>query len=62
MEGVPALRDLIEPSDYMVKIDLKDAYTVIPIHMDSRRLLVFKNEGIVYQYKSLNFGLLNVAP
>lgn len=61
MEGVPALRDLIESNDYMVKIDLKDAYTVIPIHRDSRRFLVFENEGIVYQYKSLNFGL-NVAP
>jgi hypothetical protein len=35
MEGVPALREIIEPDDYMCKIDLKDAYVVIPIHQDS---------------------------
>lgn len=61
MEEVPALRDLIEPGDYMVKLDLQDAYTVIPIHPETRPFLVFENEGIIYQYKSLNFGL-NVAP
>lgn len=43
------------------KIDLKDAYTVVPIHPESRRFLTFKNEGKVYQYRSLAFGL-NVAP
>lgn len=61
MEGVPALRELIEKNDYMCKIDLKDAYTVVPIHPDSRKFLTFKNEGIIYQYRSLAFGL-NVAP
>ncbi|KAG1142990.1 hypothetical protein G6F37_012541 [Rhizopus arrhizus] len=61
MEGVPALRDLIEPGDFMVKLDLQDAYTVIPIHPASRPFLVFENQGKLYQYKSLNFGL-NVAP
>ncbi|KAG0753936.1 hypothetical protein G6F24_012711 [Rhizopus arrhizus] len=61
MEGVPALREIIEKDDFLCKIDLKDAYTVVPIHQDSRRFLTFKNEGIVYQYRSLAFGL-NVAP
>jgi hypothetical protein len=32
MEGVPALRELLEKDDYMCKLDLKDAYTVVPIH------------------------------
>ncbi|KAG1229379.1 hypothetical protein G6F35_002117 [Rhizopus arrhizus] len=41
--------------------DGRNAYTVVPIHQDSRRFLTFKNEGIVYQYRSLAFGL-NVAP
>jgi hypothetical protein len=36
MGGVSALRELIEPNDYMCKIDLKDAYTVVPIHQGSR--------------------------
>jgi hypothetical protein len=61
MEGVPALREIIEKDDFLCKIDLKDAYTVVPIQKDSRRFLTFKNEGIVYQYRSLAFGL-NVAP
>ncbi|KAG1137376.1 hypothetical protein G6F38_011359 [Rhizopus arrhizus] len=61
MEGVPALRELIEQGDFMCKIDLKDAYTVVPIHPESRKYLTFKNEGVVYQYRSLAFGL-NVAP
>ncbi|KAG2233244.1 hypothetical protein INT48_001693 [Thamnidium elegans] len=61
MEGVPALRDLIEQGDYMVKLDLQDAHTVLPIHPSSRPFLAFANQGTVYQYKALDFGL-NVAP
>jgi hypothetical protein len=61
MEGVPALRELIEKDDYICKIDLKDAYTVVPIHPHSRQYLTFKNEDKIYQYRSLAFGL-NVAP
>ncbi|KAG1136170.1 hypothetical protein G6F37_012347 [Rhizopus arrhizus] len=39
MEGVPALRDLIEPKDFMCKIDLKTSYVVVPIHPSSRPYL-----------------------
>jgi hypothetical protein len=39
MEGVPALRELIEKDDFICKIDLKDAYTVVPIHPHSRQYL-----------------------
>ncbi|KAG1238661.1 hypothetical protein G6F68_000460 [Rhizopus microsporus] len=49
MESVPILRDLIEAGDWMCKIDLKDAYTMVPIHLESRQYLFFpspcKNEG-----------------
>jgi hypothetical protein len=61
MEGVPALRDLIEKGDLMSKLDLKDAYVVVPIHEDSKKYLTFQQRGRVYQYKSLPFGL-SVAP
>ncbi|SAL96228.1 hypothetical protein, partial, partial [Absidia glauca] len=57
MEGVPALRDLLQPGDYMAKIDLKDAYTVVSIHPKSRQYLTFHHQGTVYQYKALPFGL-----
>ncbi|KAG1136658.1 hypothetical protein G6F37_011883 [Rhizopus arrhizus] len=61
MEGVLALRELIEPNDWICKIDLKEAYVVVPIHENSRPYLTFQNRGIVYQYRSLAFGL-SVAP
>ncbi|CEP10306.1 hypothetical protein, partial, partial [Parasitella parasitica] len=61
MEGIPALRDLVEPDDYIVKVDLKDAYVVVPIHPSSQKFLSLENRGIVYQYSSLAFGL-SLAP
>jgi hypothetical protein len=61
MEGVPALREIIEKGNFMVKLDLKDAYTVVSIHHSSRPFLSFQNQGITYNYKALNFGL-NIAP
>ncbi|KAG1437566.1 hypothetical protein G6F56_013039 [Rhizopus delemar] len=61
MEGVPALREILEKGDYLCKIDLKDAYVVVPIHQESQKYLTFEQEGLVYQYTSLAFGL-SVAP
>ncbi|KAG1454318.1 hypothetical protein G6F56_007347 [Rhizopus delemar] len=61
MEGVPALRELIEPNDHLCKIDLKDAYIVVPIHPESRKYLSFKHQDTIYKYRSLAFGL-SVAP
>ena len=53
MEGVPALRDIIEENDLMVKLDLKDAYVVVPIHENSKQYLSFMHRKVVYQYTSL---------
>ncbi|CEI97502.1 hypothetical protein RMCBS344292_11634 [Rhizopus microsporus] len=61
MEGVSALREIIETDDYITKIDLKDAYTVVTISVESRQYLSFKHEGVIYQYKSLPFGV-SVVP
>lgn len=61
MEGVPALRDIIRKDVYLCKIDLKDAYVVVPIHPLSRQFLSFRHQGAIYQYKTLAFGL-SVAP
>lgn len=61
MEGVPALRDILEKDDFLCKIDLKDAYVVVTIHPESQKYLTFEHGGIVYQYTSLVFGL-SVAP
>jgi len=44
MEGLYLLSDLLQPQDWMVKTDLKDAYLKIPIHSDYQHLLTFKWE------------------
>ena len=32
LENVKELSDMIKPRDYMMKIDLKDAYFSVPMH------------------------------
>ncbi|KAG2200665.1 hypothetical protein INT47_005821 [Mucor saturninus] len=44
MEGVPALREILEDGDYMVKIDLKDAYVVVPINQEYQKYLTFLHQ------------------
>ncbi|CEG72507.1 hypothetical protein RMATCC62417_08056 [Rhizopus microsporus] len=41
--------------------DLKDAYVVVPMHEEPRPFLSFLHKDIVYQYRSLAFGL-SVSP
>lgn len=61
MEGIPALREIMEKkNDYICKLDLKDAYVVVGLHPQSRKYLTFMNQG-VYQYKTLAFGM-SVSP
>ena len=57
MEGLHLLPDLIQPQDWMVKLDLKDANLQVPIHQDNQCLLQFKWEQKTYQFVCLPFGL-----
>ena len=56
MEGIQSLRELILPGDFMIKLDLKDAYFSIPIHTTQQRFLSFMWEGQSYQFTCLPFG------
>ena len=41
MEGLHLLPSLMQQGDYMVKLDLKDAYLQVPIHPDHHQFLQF---------------------
>lgn len=45
MEGIHMLRDLLKPDDYLVKIDLKDAYLTVPIWKHHQKYLRFLWKG-----------------
>ena len=61
MEGIHLLRDLLQPNDWLGKIDLKDAYFVIPIWRDHRKYLRFVWKQTLLEFACLPFGLA-VAP
>ncbi|XP_040266255.1 uncharacterized protein LOC120980933 [Bufo bufo] len=56
MEGIHLLRDLLTPGDWMVKLDLKDAY-LVPLAAHSRDLLRFLWRGETWRFTCLPFGL-----
>ena len=57
MESTYMLRDLLKTGDWMTKVDLKDAYFMVPIALHHRRLLRFKWQGQTFQFNCLPFGL-----
>ena len=61
MEGLHLLPDFIQSQDWLVKMDLKDAYLQVPIHPDYQHLLSFQWEGKMYKFQYLSFGL-SAAP
>lgn len=61
MENLETLTSILQKNDYLIKIDLKDAYHHVPIHHQYRKYLQIVSGGIRYQFKALPFGL-NIAP
>ena len=51
----------VQPNDWMISIDLKDAYFHIAIHPECHRYFRFVANGKVYEYTALPFGL-STAP
>ena len=57
MEGIHLTQMLLQEDDWMVKLDLKDAYFAVPIHLADRKYLTFQFRSTIYQFECLPFGL-----
>ena len=61
MEGIHTLKEIVRPNDWMVKVDLKNAYLTLLIHNTHKQYLRFRFQGLDYQFNCLAFGL-SLAP
>ena len=57
MQTVASVLQSVRTGDWMISVDLKDAYFQIPVHPVSRKFLMFRWEGKTYQFRVLCFGL-----
>lgn len=57
METLDFIKDLLNPSDYMISLDLSDAFFTVPVHESSKDYLCFKFDNQIYQYNVLPFGM-----
>ena len=61
MEGIPTIRDVINPGDFMFKLDLNNAYFMIPVSEDHQMYLSFQWKERCFHFTCLPFGL-STAP
>ena len=57
METAEIIQNSLTKGEWLVSIDLKDAYFHVPIHPDSQHVLRFHIDKRTYQFKALPFGL-----
>ncbi|GAN05150.1 hypothetical protein MAM1_0083c04619 [Mucor ambiguus] len=62
METIREVSLMIKPNDYLVSIDLSDAFLHIGLHQESRRFLRLKWKNQVYQYCTTAFDLASTSP
>ena len=57
METPRSVLNSIRPGDWMISLDLQDAYLQVPVHHNSCRYLRFVVDGKTFQFRVLCFGL-----
>ena len=57
METAESIRNSLRKNEWLVSIDLRDAYFHIPIHPRSQKYLRFQTKEGVFQFKALPFGI-----
>ena len=57
MEDKTVIQSLIKENDFLVSIDLTDAFLSISLHESSKKFVVFEIDGQRYCYNRLVFGL-----
>ena len=53
MEGMHLIKDLLQENNFLIKIDLKDAYFGIPLDKSSRKYIRFQWEGNLCEFLCL---------
>ena len=57
METPQSVLRSIRPGNWMISLDLRDAYLQVPVHPESHRYLRFTIGGVSYQFRVRCFGL-----
>ena len=57
MEGLHTLKDILKQNDWLTKVDLKDAFFMVPMHDSCRPALRFSVLNRLFQFTCLPFGL-----
>jgi len=57
MENLESVRLLVKEGDWLVKLDLRDAYFTVAVHETQHKFLRFSWRGRIYQYCCMAFGL-----
>ena len=61
MESIKTVKGLMMKGDWLLKLDLKDAYLAVPIHQAHLEFLKFQWQDQLWQFQALPFGL-NSSP
>ena len=57
MESLKGVKNIIQEGDWMVKIDMKDAYFTVPLSQKSQKYVRFKWRNQIYKFLCLCFGV-----